>query len=206
MTAFFESALFPNLLYLLLIAGIWLAVLAILSPGTGVLELLALLALTAAGLGTLELALNLWALIVMLVGVVLFGLSFWLRRLQLWLVLAAACLSLGSAFLFRAADPGPAVHPLLAVIVTMLTLAYFWLAVSSAVRAQRERPNLDPSKVLGAVGETRTPLDPTGSIYVAGELWTARSKDFIEQGEQVRVTEREGLMLNVVPLGKSDRS
>ena len=48
-----ESALFPNLLYLVLVAGIWLAALAVVSPGTGVLELLAFFALGAAGLGTL---------------------------------------------------------------------------------------------------------------------------------------------------------
>jgi hypothetical protein len=43
----FDSPLFPNLIYLSLMAGLWFAALAIVSPGTGALELLALVALAA---------------------------------------------------------------------------------------------------------------------------------------------------------------
>jgi membrane-bound serine protease (ClpP class) len=200
MTAFLESALFPNLLYLLLVVGIWLAALAVLSPGTGVLELLALLALAGAGLGTLVLPFNMWALIVMGVGVVFYVLSLRLDKFELWMVLSALALSLGSVFLFRTPTPGPAVNPLLALVVSLLTLGYFWLAVRSSVRAQRERPSIDPSKVLGEVGDVRTALTPTGSIYVAGELWTARAQQEIQPGAKVRVIDREGLLLIVEPL------
>jgi membrane-bound ClpP family serine protease len=175
MTAFLESALFPNLLYLLLVAGIWLAALAILSPGTGVLELLAFTALAGAGLGTLVLPFNLWALIVLGVGVVFYILSLRFEKFELWLILSALTLSLGSVFLFRTPEAGPTVNPALALAVSLLTLGYFWLAVRSSIRAQRERPSIDPSNVLGEIGEIRTALDPTGSIQVDGELWTGSS-------------------------------
>lgn len=197
MTAFLESALFPNLLYLLLVSGIWLAALALLSPGTGVLELLAFIALVGAGLGTLVLPLNSWALVVLGIGVVFYVLSLRLEKFEIWLVLSALALGIGSAFLFRTTAPGPAVNPLLALAVSLLTLGYFWLAVRSSLQAQRERPSIDPSNVLGEIGEVRTDLDPTGSIYVAGELWTARADGNIKTGEKVRVIDREGLLLIV---------
>jgi membrane-bound ClpP family serine protease len=162
MTAFLESALFPNLLYLLLVAGIWLAALAVLSPGTGVLELLALVALAGAGLGTLVLPFNVWALIVLAVGVIFFVFSLRLEKFELWLTLSALSLSIGSVFLFQTDVPTPAVSPLLALIVSLLTLGYFWLAVRSSVLAQRERPSIDPANVLGEVGDVRTVLDPVG--------------------------------------------
>jgi membrane-bound serine protease (ClpP class) len=197
MTAFLESVLFPNLLYLLLVAGIWLAALAILSPGTGLLELLTLIALTGAGLGTMVLPFNVWALIVLGVGVVFYVFSLRVEKFEIWLVLSALTLSLGSVFLFRTPEPGPAVNPLLALVVSLLTLGYFWLAVRSSVRAQRERPSLDLSNVLGMIGEVRTALDPTGSIYVSGELWTARSSQTLQPGKKVKVVDREGLLLIV---------
>ncbi|MGD2057540.1 MAG: NfeD family protein [Anaerolineales bacterium] len=208
MTAFLESALFPNLLYLLLVSGIWLAALALLSPGTGVLELLAFIALVGAGLGTLVLPLNSWALVVLGIGVVFYVLSLRLEKFEIWLVLSALALGIGSAFLFRTTAPGPAVNPLLALAVSLLTLGYFWLAVRSSLQAQRERPSIDPSNVLGEIGEVRTDLDPTGSIYVAGELWTARADGNIKTGEKVRVIDREGLLLIVELAGQSnsDRS
>ncbi len=200
MTAFLESALFPNLLYLLLVAGIWLAALAVLSPGTGLLELLTLVALTGAGLGTMVLPFNVWALIVLAAGVVFFVISLRLEKFEVWLVLSALTLSLGSVFLFRTPEPGPAVNPLLALVVSLLTLGYFWLAVRSSVRAQRERPSLDPSNVLGQFGEVRTALDPIGSIYVAGELWTAKSGQTVQPGVKVQVVDRDGLLLIVEPV------
>jgi membrane-bound serine protease (ClpP class) len=204
MDAFLESALFPNLLYLLLVAGIWLAALALLSPGTGVLELLAFIALAGAGLGTLVLPLNSWALVLMGLGVVFYILSLRIEKFEIWLVFSALTLSVGSAFLFRTSEPGPAVSPLLALAVSLLTLGYFWLAVRSSLRAQHERPSIDPSNVLGEIGEVRTDLDPTGSIYVAGELWTARADEVIRTGEKVRVVDREGLLLIVELAGEID--
>lgn len=200
MAAFLESALFPNLLYLLLVAGIWLAALAVLSPGTGVLELLALMTLAGAGLGTLVLPFNLWALIVLAAGIVFYILSLRFEKFEPWLLLSALTLSLGSVFLFDTPEPGPAVSPLLALLVSLLTLGYFWLAVRSSIKAQRTRPSLDPSNVLGKIGDVRTALDLTGSIYVAGELWTARAERPIQVGEKVRVVDRDGLLLLVEPV------
>jgi membrane-bound serine protease (ClpP class) len=204
MSAFLESALFPNLLYLLLVAGIWLAALAVLSPGTGVLELLAFIALAGAGLGTLVMPFNLWALIVLLVGVVFFILSLRLENFEVWLGLSAMALSLGSVFLFHTPETGSTVNPALALVVSLFTLGYFWLAVRSSIRAQRERPSLDPSNVLGETGEVRTALDPTGSIRVCGELWTARSSVPLQPGEKARVVDREGLLLLVEPIDESN--
>lgn len=192
-----DSALFPNLLYLALVAGIWLAALAVITPGTGVLELLALAALAAAGLGTTFLPLNLGALAVLAVGVVCFILALHLAHPQWWLAASAVTLSLGSVFLFRLEEGGMAVHPVLALGVSLLTLGYFWMAIRSTLLTLRERPSIDPDRVIGEMAEVRTPLNPTGSVYVLGELWTARCEAACPPGEMVRVVGRDGLLLLV---------
>jgi membrane-bound ClpP family serine protease len=53
----------------------------------------------------------------------------------------------------------------------------------------------------GTVGQVRRPLDPVGSVYAAGEEWTARSADdrLVERGTPVRVLREEGLTLIVEP-------
>lgn len=194
-----QSPVFPNLVYLVLVAGLWLAAMALVAPGTGVLEGLAILALAAAGMGMMYIPLNAWAVVVLLVGAVFFGLSLWRRREALWLALAALALSLGSAFLFRVETGGPAVHPLLAATVSLLTLGFFWLAIRKVLAAARARPAIDPSDVVGQVGEARTALDPIGSVYVAGELWTARARQPLPEGTRVRVVGKDGLILQVEP-------
>jgi len=201
-----ESPLFPNLLYLVLVAGIWLAALAVVSPGTGVLELLALTALGAAGVGTLFAPLNAWALLLLLAGVVFFLLSLRFIKPGIGLVLAALAFSAGSMLLFQPAQGIVAVHPILALVVSLLTVGYFWLAVRKVLLAQLERPTIDPSRVVGEIAEVRTPLTPQGSVYALGELWTAESDTPVQPGERVRVIARDGLILRVEPLepGKHD--
>jgi membrane-bound serine protease (ClpP class) len=196
----FDSPLFPNLVYLSLMAGLWFAALAIVSPGTGVLELLALVALAAVGLATAILPLNVWAVGLLLVGGVLFIISLQRKRPELWLSASAIVLSLGSVFMFEVEDGLIAVHPLLALVASVLTLGFFWFAIRKAVVAQRSEPSIDPARVINKVAEVRTKLDPIGSVYALGELWTARAEKPLKPGTKVKVVGREGLILVVEPL------
>jgi membrane-bound ClpP family serine protease len=191
--------LLPNLLYLSLVAGLWLSALAILSPGTGIYELLAVIALALAGLGTTAVPPNPWALIPLALGAGCYLVSLRRRQEGIWLALAALALSAGSAFLFRREGGGPAVNPWLALVTTVLTVVYFWVVVRQTLASQSARPSIDPDRVRGQVGEVRTEITPAdmGSVYVGGELWTARAKSAIPVGSSVRVVDREGLILMV---------
>jgi membrane-bound ClpP family serine protease len=54
----------------------------------------------------------------------------------------------------------------------------------------------------GTPGEVRVPLRPLGSVYAAGEEWTARSAGSpAERGDRVVVVGQEGLTLIVEPSG-----
>ncbi|HEY43246.1 MAG TPA: hypothetical protein G4O11_04610 [Anaerolineae bacterium] len=198
------SPIFSNLLYLLLVVGLWLAALAIVSPGTGALEVLAFFALAGAGLGTLVLPPNGWAVIVLVLGAVFLVLSLKMKQVEIWLGLSVVAFCLGSVFLFRLEEGGPAVHPLLAIVVSLMTLGYFWLAIRKAILAYQLGPIINPALVMNQIGEVRTAIDPTGSVYVAGELWTARADAPIEAGAYVRVRDRDGLILTVEPVEPSE--
>jgi membrane-bound ClpP family serine protease len=48
------------------------------------------------------------------------------------------------------------------------------------------------------VGEARTDLNPTGTVFVGGTWWTAEAVDGeIKAGEKVEVVAMEGLRLKV---------
>ncbi len=194
-----DSPLLPNLLYLSLVAGLWLSVLAVLSPGTGVYELLAVVTLALAGLGATVVPPNPWALIPLALGAVSYVISLRRRHEAVWLAVTALAFSAGSVFLFRREGGGPAVNPWLALVTTVLTVAYFWVVVRQTVASQIASPSHDPGKVLGEIGDVRTEITQTemGSVYVGGELWTARAKAPIPTGSTIRVVDREGLILIV---------
>lgn len=202
-----DTYVLANLLYLMIVAGIWLAALALVTPGTGVIELLAVAALAGGGAGLLLLPANGWAFGALVVGALMFGVALTGRRPTAWLLGSAVALSAGSVFLFRV-EPGggPAVHPLLAGLTTVGTLGFFWLVIRKAAEAQRIGPVFNPAAVLGQVGEARTALNPTGAVYVGGELWSARSAMPVVAGDRVRVIKVDGLILDVVPVGPDERA
>lgn len=188
----------PNIAYLLLAAGLVCAVLSLLTPGTGILELVALFALLLAGVSIYNLPINLWALIVLLVGAVLFLVS--LRYPKRWYLLAGATLALvvGSAFLFVGdAWWQPAVDPILATTVSVLSAGFFWLAARKTMEAWAARPTHDLGGLVGQIGEAKSPIHEDGSVQVAGELWSARSATPIPNGAMVRIVQREGFILEV---------
>jgi len=57
----------------------------------------------------------------------------------------------------------------------------------------------------GTPAEVRAPLQPFGSVYAAGEEWSARSvsEQKLERGTPVRVVRQDGLVLVVEPADPS---
>jgi membrane-bound serine protease (ClpP class) len=164
-----------------------------------VLELLALVALAFSAFGILTLPINLWAMPLLLAGTVLFGLSIWRWQRGLWLALSAIAFSLGSMFLFHVPGRFLAVDPLLGAGTSLLTLIFFWLVVRKSLLAFRSPSSDSLSAVMGKVGEARTLLNPVGSVFVNGELWSARADTEIPPGTKIVVVGREGLILIVQP-------
>jgi len=195
----------PNLLFLLLVASLWLVTLAIVSPGTGVYEGLAALTLLGVGAGMFFAPLNMWALAPIALGFILFFFALRAKTWhRMWLLGSALFFSGGSIFLFRPEEGIVAVHPLLAVITTAFTLGFYWFAVRGVIAAQKLDSSFDPKLLLGALGEARSDLDPGGIVFVAGELWSARSDQLIRYGSKVRVTAKDGLVLDVVAADTDD--
>ena len=190
----------PNLAYLLLMSGTVVLILALITPGTGMLELSALFLLLAAGYTAMQLAVNAWAVAVWIVGIVFFGLSLRRgRREGVWLALALLAMMVGSVFIFRTPDGGSAVSPWLAVTVSLLVGGSGWLVARKVLEAETRPPVHDLERLIGQVGEARTDIAPEGSVYLDGEMWTARSEQPIPAGTRVRVLSREGLILEVEP-------
>lgn len=189
----------PNVAYLLLVFGLLMGILALFSPGTGILEIGALFALVVAGIGIINADINLWALILLLIGVFPFILA--LRRRQHWafLFLSVAALIVGSIFLFRGTDEVPGIHPLLATITSLVAVAILWIVSSKGLDAIALRPNMDLTTLIGRVGYAHTNIRQEGTVYVAGEEWSARSTQLIPLGSPVKVVGREGLVLLVEP-------
>ncbi|GAB4503024.1 MAG: hypothetical protein Fur0043_00160 [Anaerolineales bacterium] len=192
-----EFLLDPNVAYLCLLVGIFLGLLAMVMPGTGMLEVGAFFGLALAGYAVYNHSINLWALLILLLSVFPFMLAIRKPKRESFLVLSLLGLVVGSIFLFATEGWRPAVNPLLALISSGLFVGFVWLAVRKALQAAQTRPAHDLTFLEGQIGEAKTPIHHEGSVQVAGELWSARSDKPIRAGSVVRVVGRSGLILEV---------
>lgn len=187
----------PNIAYVLLAVGGLLTFLAILTPGTGMLEVGAIFALALAGYITYRIGMNPWALIVLVISIIPFIYATRKPKRRFWLALSIVAFLAGSLYLFNTAGWMPEVNPILAVIISFLFGGFVWLIVEKTIQSNMVRPIHDLGSLLGILGETRTEVHETGSAQVAGELWTVRSEKRIPAETLIRVIGREGFILVV---------
>jgi membrane-bound serine protease (ClpP class) len=187
----------PNVAYLLLLGGVFLAMLALVSPGTGLLELAAFLSLSLAGYGIYRLSFNWWALALVVLSVIPFIYSIRKPKREVYLGISIVFLVVGSIFLFPSERGGPAVNLFVAFASSALVAVFLWLAVTKSIQATQVQPAHDLDALVGQTGEAKTKILDEGSVQVAGELWTARSETPIKAGSTVRVVRRDGFVLIV---------
>ncbi|RLC62574.1 MAG: nodulation protein NfeD [Chloroflexota bacterium] len=190
----------PNIAFLLLILGIQLIYLELSAPGGWVAGFLGVLCLALAAYAMRILPLNWLGLVLIGVSFVLFFLDLKTPGVQALTFVGVGTLIVGALVLFNvpAHSPYGRVSVPLVVATALVTGAFFAFIVAKGLRAQRLRPVTGPETIIGHLGSVRTPLDPEGTVWVAGELWTAVADDGpIAAGEQVEVVSLEGLRLHV---------
>jgi membrane-bound serine protease (ClpP class) len=188
-----------DIAYFFLIASVWASVLAISSPGTGLLELSACFCVVVTAVFAVWLNINLWALGILAAAFLIFLLEIARPLKGIFLLVSVVLFSIGSIFLFRGSGGEFVVVSWpLAVVSSLSTGGFFWLVVRKVLQSRRTPASLDPSSIVGQVGEAQTDVFLEGSVQVASELWSARSDARIPAGSRVRVVSREGLILTVV--------
>lgn len=187
----------PNIAYLFLLAGVLLGLLAIIAPGTGMLEVGAFFCLALAGYAVYNLSFNVWALIILVLSIIPFVYAIQKPKRERYLALSILGLVVGSVFLFATDGWQPAVNFPLALVSSTLYAGFIWIAVRKTLQAAHARPMLDLSALVGQVGEAKTRIQKEGSVQVAGELWSARSEKSIPNGSAIKVVAREGFVLVV---------
>jgi membrane-bound serine protease (ClpP class) len=195
----------PNVIYILLIIGLWAAASTFYVPGTGLLEALAVVCLVLAIAGLTQQPANVVGLALIVAAGVLFLVDLKVHSVGLTLV-AATALVLGSVFLFPTTEgPGPEeahavrLSPWLIAGVTLISLSFFGVALSAVARAQRMTAKVSTDEMVGRRGRATSPLTPLGTVQIESELWTAVVDEgaAIEAGESVEVVAVDGLKLVV---------
>ena len=206
----------PNIAFILFTLGFYGIFFELQNPNyvTGILGAFALI-LAFLGFGSLPL--NIAGLLLIGLAVILFVLELTVTSGGLLTIGGLVAFALGASALYT--EPGDPVAPAVSVsteVIVIMTALTGAVAVGLLVviRRQRRQPrvtigvgHIGESLVpVGTEGEVRGTLTPTGTVYVAGEEWTARSSGaaVLERGTTVRVSGNDGMVLVVEPTPTSE--
>jgi len=189
----------PNIAFILLMIGLYGLIFEFLNPGMvapgvvgGISLLVALFALTllpidyagaalvALGVGLMIAEVHVGAFGVLGVG-------------------GIAAFAVGAIIMFPSGAPGFQLSPPVVAVTTLLTAAFFLVAISLLLRSRR-RPVVTGKEALGgAEGEAVAWQGREGRVRVKGEIWRARSTVEFAPGSRVKVVGHDGLVLIVEP-------
>jgi len=111
-------------------------------------------------------------------------------------------LLLGSLMLFRSsADPYLRISWGVLLSMVGISVAFFGVVITLAVRSQLRRPVTGSEGLIGETGEAMLDFTGRGKVFVVGETWDAESAVPVRKGEKLRVERREGMILIVSPVG-----
>ena len=196
---FFAILSDPNIAFLLLSLGGLGVLLELFNPGTFVPGVFGVIALVLAffSLGTLPVN---WA------GVALIGLAFALFLGEVFIapgfgvlgIGGAVSLILGGLLLTSSANPDFQVNRWLVFGIAAGIAAFFMIIVGSLISSRRAPANTGAASFVGRHAVARSVLDPEGVVLFEGTRWRAEAEGGpIQDGEQVTVTNIEGLKLTV---------
>lgn len=193
----------PSLLYVLLFLGLWIAITGAHVPGTGIIEITALVLIGMSVYVLTLLPTNWWAFLLIIGGAACFlMLPYISQRYAPLSDVGLGLQTVGGLFLFT--DRGVSLPVL--IITMLIAWLYNRFVLMPVLRSQREKPTFeDDAEIIGAVGQVVTALEPTGTVKVKGETWSARADQDLAVGTEIVVRAREGLQL-IVEKAKRDET
>lgn len=82
-------------------------------------------------------------------------------------------------------------------LVVGVTSLFFILVIGAAVGSVTRQPVSGQEGMIGEIGTATERIDRSGTVFLQGTLWQARSTTPIEKGETVRVVGVDGLKLTI---------
>ena len=189
----------PNISFLLLAVGAFAIYAEMNHPGAVVPGVVGVIFILLAVFALNLLPTRFAAITLILAAFVLFALEAKFATHGVLGIGGIVALTLGGLLLVDGPIPELRVHLLTALGVSVPLGVITVFLMNLAIRARRNKVATGSQGLIGETGIAQTELSPAGTVLVQGELWRARSRQTVGNGEQVRVTRVTGLQLEVEP-------
>ncbi|RBL90403.1 NfeD family protein [Chitinophaga flava] len=190
----------PNLAYILLLLGFYGILFELYNPGAILPGIVGVIALIIAFYSLQALPINYAGLALIIFAIILFVLDLKIMSHGMLTIGGIVSLLLGSIMLIRSDNTLESVRISISVIIAAVTVTtlFFLFVIGAGIRAQRPKPATGVEGMVGQTGEALDMLNPSGKVFVRGEIWKAESVEgLIDRGEKIRVIAVNNLKLLV---------
>jgi membrane-bound serine protease (ClpP class) len=202
-----QKAFDPDVAYLLMTIGFFAILIELFHPGALVPGVTGVVCLVVAFVGFAALPMNWGGIVLILAAAALFVLDIKAAAHGGLTVAGLVCFIVGSLLLYSPVGlPSPTLPDVSVGLPALIGAAgvgalFSLLVVRTALRMAGRASITGSRRLNGATGIARSPLDPRGTVSVAGQVWSARVRDGrLEAGRSIRVLGRTGLVLDVEPV------
>jgi len=192
-----HTAASPSVAYLLLVVALGLLLFEFFTAGVGIAGVVGAVSAVLAGFGLGELPVNLWALVLVVLGVIAVAIDVQTGIPRAWTVIGMTAFTIGSVFMLT--EFRPTWIALVAGIGGFAVVAFS--GMPAMVRTRFGTPTIGREQLVDEMGTAVEAVDPEGTVEVLGGLWRARTNRAtpIPPGDEVRVVSIDGLVLEVEP-------
>ncbi len=188
----------PNFAYILLMLGLLGLYFEFSNPGAILPGVLGGISLLLAIFAFQILPINYVGLLLILLAIGLLILEVKVQSYGVLTVGGIIAMIIGSMMLVNSPLPElrPSIHIIIPVAIS-LSLIFLFLIIL-VVKAHMRRAITGREGLIGETGTAQTDLNPSGKVFVHGEIWNAEAPEFIPKGTKVQVVEvLNGLKIRV---------
>ncbi|HRP01266.1 MAG TPA: nodulation protein NfeD [Candidatus Kapabacteria bacterium] len=189
----------PNLLYIMILIGIWGIIYEFKSPGAIYPGAIGTSLLLIAAYSLQLLSINYLGLSLIFLAIILFILEIFIQSYALLTIGGIVSFTFGSLLLIDSPEEFMRVSLSLIIVSTLLTALLFGTIVWLGIKAQNKKKAQNVSEMSGMQGYSLSAFTTgnNGKVHLNGEIWQAISLDDIEKGDKVEVEKIEGFKLIV---------
>lgn len=189
----------PNIAYMLLLAGIYGLLFEGYNPGAFVPGIVGAICLLLALFAFQVLPVNFAGLALIILGVTLIVAEAFMPSFGALGLGGIAAFVFGSVILIDSDVPGFQVSRALVGGIALTAATLLMGLVIFLMRSVRRPVVSGAEAMIGSVGKAIESFERSGTIFLNGEQWNARSQSRIEKGGSVRVIAMHGLELEIEP-------
>lgn len=189
----------PNIVYLLMLLGFYGLIFELANPGYVLPGVVGAICLILALYAVQILPVNYAGVALILVGLAFMAGEMFMPSFGALGIGGLIAFVIGSVILFDVDRPGQDISLWLVGGAAALSGLFIMAAVGLLIRSHRRRVVSGGEAMIGSLGRALEDFQDAGRVFVHGETWRGHTRTPLRAGDNVRVTGRQGLLLEVEP-------